>query len=783
MERTTEYTGLTSQEVQARIKSGNTNATEEQASRSVRDILRTNVLTRLNAIVAVMTVAVLLVGSPIDASFGYVAVLNSLIGIFQELRAKRTLDKLAILHAPVAVVMRDGMLRTIPAKDVVLDETIRLQSGDQISVDGIVLSAEGLEANESLLTGEVEPIIKHHDQELHAGSFIVAGRGYMRATAVGADTYVHSITKQAKRFTIARSELVEGTNKLLAYITWILLAAAPFIIIGQIIWSDVAWQEALVRSMAALDGMIPQGLVLLTSLAFMLATLALARRKVLIQQLPAVEGLARVDTICLDKTGTLTEGTIAFDSIVALDKTLETRFEPVLATFAAEPNSPTLQALHDAFPASALPGEYVVPFSSARKWSAVKVAANDFWIIGAPEMVWAHEQDDARKKAAEIAATGKRVLLLARTTTMPKASGLPTDVHPTALVVLSERVREDAQETLQFFTQQGVALKVISGDSPSTVQAIATAVGIQGTAVDARTLPTDIDQLAALLEEHSVFGRVMPEQKQAMVKALQSRGHVVAMTGDGVNDVLALKDADIGIAMGNGAQATKAIAELILLDNKFSRMPRVLAEGRRVIANIERVASLFIVKNVYSLVLAVSVTALAMSYPFLPRHLTILSALTIGVPAFFLSLPPNNRRYLPGFLPRVLRFAVPAGAIIASLLVINYLIVVARNGSSEVVSTTSSIIVMMIGTWVILCLARPLKIWKVVMVLLLCGAFAALLATRFTRELAEFTLNPEFIGWSLAAGSVGSIAIEVLWRSSALYRAQQSSPVARAKTS
>lgn len=772
MEATDLPKGLTLGEVQSRIDAQQTNDTHEQASRSVKDILRANVLTRLNAIVAVMTTVVLIVGSPIDASFGIAAVLNSIIGIFQELRAKRTLDRLAILHAPVATVVRNSQVQTIPAKDMVLDDVVRLQSGDQISVDGVVISAEGLEANESLLTGEVDSVIKEPQGKLLAGSFIVAGHGYMRATAVGTNTYVHSITKQAKRFTIARSELVEGTNKLLKYITWIILAVAPFIIFGQIVWSDVEWREALVRSMAALDGMIPQGLVLLTSLAFMLATLALARRKVLIQQLPAVEGLARVDTICLDKTGTLTEGTIAFDELIALDKTNADTTKDVLAAFATDPNSPTLHALHEAFPKTTQSASYVVPFSSARKWSAITTGKKDYWIIGAPEMVWRKEKDTVRVQANEIAATGKRVLLLARASSKPTTKQLPANLQAVALIVLSEKIRSDAQATLAYFTKQNVALKVISGDSPQTVRAIAQKVGIAGEAIDARTLPDDIHKLAELLDTHSVFGRVMPSQKQAMVRALQSKGHVVAMTGDGVNDALALKDADIGIAMGNGAQATKAIAELVLLDNKFSRMPRVLAEGRRVIANIERVASLFIVKNVYSLLLAVAVTALAMSYPFLPRHLTILSALTIGIPAFFLSLAPNNRRYISGYLKRVLHFSIPAGTIIAVLLFVNYLMVSSKNGSPEDAGTTSSVIVMSVAMWVIVCLARPLKAWKILLVASLYSTFAVLLATTFTRELAEFSLTSNFIWWSLLCSAIGIVSIETLWRFSALKRAR-----------
>lgn len=768
---TTEHSlpqGLRAEEIAQRIASGLVNDTHERTSRSLGDIIKTNVLTRLNAIVAVMTVTVLSVGSLIDASFGLAAFCNTIIGIFQEVRAKRTLDRLAIIHAPVATVVREGREQTIPAQAIVQDDVIRLQSGDQISVDGVVLAAHGLEINESLLTGEADALTKANDEKLMAGSFVVAGDGYMRATAVGVQTYAHSITKQAKRFTIARSELVEGTNKLLKYIIWTVLVVAPLIVGGQIILSDVHWKEALVRSVAAIDGMIPQGLVLLTSLAFMLATVALARRKVLIQQLPAVEGLARVDTICLDKTGTLTEGTIVFESQHFFDASHKTGAAHALASFAYQPNSPTLEAVHDAFPlhGEALP--YTVPFSSARKWSAVSAEDGESWVIGAPEMVWLHEHDAIRSKADEYAAKGRRVLLVARTTSTISAKRLPDDLQAVSLIILQEKIREDAAETLAFFTRQGVALKIISGDSPRTVQAIAQAIGVKGSAVDARTLPAERPALASLLEKHSVFGRVSPDQKQAMVKALQSKGHVVAMTGDGVNDVLALKDADVGIAMGNGSQATKAIAELVLLDNKFSRMPRVLAEGRRVIANIERVASLFVIKNVYSLILALSVTAIALPYPFLPRHLTILSTLTIGIPAFFLSLPPNDRRYIQGFLRRVLYFAVPSGLIIAVILFVNYFIIMGADGTEQAVSTTSSMIVMTVGIWIILLLARPLRSWKVAMVALLCAAFVLLLAIPALRTLADFSLDSTHMIRALLFGLAGIAGVHAVWRHSSL---------------
>ncbi len=767
--------GLTTAEVAARVEAGQTNDAGEQTSRSVKDILRANLLTRFNALLLVLFIAVLIVGSPADGLFGFVIVINSAIGIFQELRAKRTLDRLAIMHAPVALVLRDDQLQTIPIKEVVLDDVIKLRIGDQVPADSTVLTSEGLEIDESLLTGEADPVVKVLNDKVLSGSIVVAGQGYVRAVAVGVNAYAHSITAQVKRFKIARSELVEGTNTLLGYISVIIAVVAPLLIWGQIVRSGSHWREAIVRSIAAIVGMVPEGLVLLTSLAFLMAVLVLVRRKVLVQQLPAVEGLARVDVICLDKTGTLTEGKIVLDEVRVLEPALEQRTKAVLAAFAAEPNSPTLQALHDglsadaagtqdkSYPSDARAARYVVPFSSARKWSAI-AAGGEYWIMGAPEMVCPNADDPIFELVHDFAQLGKRVLILLKTDGEPKADCLPAG-RAVALIVFTEKIRDDAKQTLDFFAQQGVTLKVISGDSPRTVAAIAKAVGIDvAEAVDARSLPQDMNQLAVVLEKESVFGRVTPDQKRAMVKALQSKGHVVAMTGDGVNDALALKDADIGIAMGSGAQATKAIAELVLLDNKFSEMPQVLAEGRRVIGNIERVANLFVIKNVYSLALALVVTVAAFPYPFLPRHLSVLSSLTIGIPAFFLSFAPNQKRYQPGFLRRVLNFAVPTGVVIAAQVFAGYLTISARGGTPQLASTIALTVAVTIAVWVLFCLARPLRYWKVALIAGLAMVYVGLITIPFTRTFLNLILEVPTLLLSLAYGALGIAVVELLWR-------------------
>ncbi len=762
--------GLSASEVAEQRRLGNTNDSEIQTSRSLAAIIRANVLTRFNALLGVLCVIVLFVGSPIDALFGAIIIINSAIGVFQELRAKRTLDALAILQAPQSTVIRDAKATTIAIADIVLGDVLLLRSGDQVPADGQVLAASGLETDESLLTGEADPVAKLAKDTVLSGAIVVAGTGYIKTTAVGSNAYAYKIAEQAKQFTRVRSELVDGTNALLGYISIVIVIVAPLLLYAQIVNSGLSWQEAIVRSSAAIVGMIPEGLVLLTSLAFMLAVLSLAKQNVLVQRLPAVESLARVDVVCLDKTGTLTEGTIGFEGLHMLDKHDPELARAVLASFAADPASPTLSALHTAFPKQTLSITDAVAFSSARKWSAISVNAKQkHWVMGAPEIlstkVSASNATALRAQATKLAAAGKRVLLLAVASEAPTVKGLPKELLPFALLEFGEKIRDDAAETLRYFHDQGVDLKVISGDNPVTVGAVAAAVGIANIKTyDARKLPEATDQLGAVLDEYNVFGRVTPEQKRQMVKALQANGHVVAMTGDGVNDALALKDADVGIAMRSGAAATRAVAELVLLDNSFAHMPHVVAEGRRVIANIERVANLFLIKNVYSLALALAVTVATLPYPFLPRHMTILSSLTIGIPAFFLALAPNLQRYHPGFLKRVLRFAVPAGITIALLIFASYLWVRQSNGSAALASTVAALTVMGVGTWTLLCLARPLAAWKVALVLAMPTLFAAGLAIPFLRTFLDLTITMQ---WAInAAGLIaaGAVLVELQWR-------------------
>ncbi len=759
--------GLTDAEVAERTARGESNDSGERTSRTLNEIVRANVLTRFNAILGVMFALVLIFGSPADGLFGIVLVANAVIGIGQELRAKKTLDHLAVLNAPIARVVRNGRVIEIPIAGVVLDDLLELRTGDQVPADGTVTAATGLDLDESLLTGEADAVLKVPGDRALSGSFVASGSGRIQATAVGANAYARKLATEARRFTVTKSELMEGINRILRYVVWLLVVVTPLLFARQLGDNDVP--EAVIGAVAAIVGMVPLGLVLLTSVAFGVAAVTLARRHVLVQELPAVEGLARVDVVCLDKTGTLTEGSIAFSRFEPLPGRTDAEVEQALGALAADDNAnATLEALGAAFADPGWDRSGATPFSSARKWSAVSFSEHGSWVVGAPEMVWTDSDAPVRVRADELAATGSRTLLLAHTASPLDAEDLPGDLEPVALVCFDEQVRPDAAETLEYFRAQGVTLKVISGDNPRTVGAVARRVGLDaGEPCDARELPEDQDALADVLEQHSVFGRVTPHQKRAMVGALQSRGHVVAMTGDGVNDALALKDADIGVAMGSGAAATRSVAQLVLLDGKFSTLPGVVAEGRRVTANIERAANLFITKTVYAALIAVAVLVTGWPYPFLPRNFTVIDVLTIGVPGFFLALAPNTRRYVPGFVGRVLRFAIPAGATIAIVSFVAYGLARDDRVIREA-RTAALVVVLVVGLYVLMVLARPFTRYRAVLVGAMAGAATIVLVVPWVRRFFALRL-PTSAVFTIALGCafVGCVVIELIARSRA----------------
>ncbi len=760
----TPETGLTAAEVDERVRRGEVNDIGDRTSRTLPEIFRANVLTRFNAILGTMLALILVFGSPGDGLFGIVIVLNSMIGIAQEVFARRKLDQLAVLSAPIARVVRDGEVHEIAIERIVLDDLLELRLGDQVPADGVVTASAGLDLDESLLTGEADAIAKGVGDRSLSGSFVVAGSGRMQATAIGDDAYARKLATEARRFTVTRSELVEGINTILRFVTWLILIVGPILFWRELQKHDVG--TAVTGAVAGVVGMVPEGLVLLTSIAFGVAAITLARRRVLVQELPAVEGLARVDVVCLDKTGTLTEGSIAFDDLQPLGTHDRRDVETALGAFAADPNpNGTLEALGAAFTDPGWARTDAVPFSSARKWSAVAFADHGSWVFGAPEMVWTEAQSPVRHRADELAATGTRTLLLARTDGPLTGEELPTGLDAVALVLFSEQVRPDAEETLRYFREQGVALKVISGDNPRTVGAVARRVGLDaGEPFDAQELPEDPDALADALESHSVFGRVTPQQKRAMVGALQSRGHVV-MTGDGVNDALALKDADIGVAMGSGAAATRSVAQLVLLDGKFATLPGVVAEGRRVTANIERSSNLFLTKTVYAALFALATVATGWSYPFLPRHFTVISWFTIGVPGFFLALGPNTRRYVPGFVGRVLRFAVPAGIVAAIATYTAYALARAEDVSVKEARTVAFIVLLIVALDVLVQLARPFTKYRLILVLAMIGGATLVCLVPALRDLFDLDVpGGDALGIAFGCAIAGIVVLEVVTR-------------------
>ncbi|OLT37529.1 magnesium-transporting ATPase [Rhodococcus sp. CUA-806] len=770
--------GLSEKDVVRLRSEGKSNDVPARASRSVRDIVRGNVFTRINAILGVLLVIVLATGSVIDGMFGLLIIANSGIGIIQEIRAKRTLDKLAIVGQSKPVVRRDGTARAVAPDEVVLGDIIELGPGDQIVVDGEVVEGASLEIDESLLTGEADAVHKTVDAQVLSGSFVVAGSGAYRATKVGREAYAARLAEEASKFTLVHSELRSGIDKILKFITYLMVPAGALIIYNQLFSSGQSLGPALSGMVAALVPMVPEGLVLMTSIAFAVGIVRLGHRQCLVQELPAIEGLARVDVVCADKTGTLTENGMRLKELRVVSEGEAGLLGSVLAALAHDDPRPNASVLAIAEAFDDDPGwtqSAVAPFSSAKKWSGLSYGEHGNWLLGASDVLLDPESDIARA-AEQVGSAGLRVLLLASSDLPVDDDAAPGVVTPRALVVLEQKVRADARETLEYFASQSVTVKVISGDNAVSVGAVAASLGLPGQPIDARELPEDDeDGLADIVEKSTTFGRVRPDQKRRMVGALQGRGHTVAMTGDGVNDVLALKDADIGVAMGSGSPATRAVAQIVLLDNKFATLPYVVGEGRRVIGNIERVSNLFLTKTVYSVLLAFLIGASGvlsqlfdtepLPYPFLPRHVTIAAWFTIGIPAFILSLAPNHERARSGFVPRVMRLAVPSGIVIGVATFTSYLIAYEGPNATETqvtqASTTALITLIVIAVWVLALVARPYVWWKIALIAGSVLGYLVLFTIPFCRTF--FKLDPSNVALTTTAfvvGAVGIVAVE-----------------------
>jgi cation-transporting ATPase E len=766
--------GLTQAEVAERVSRGQVNDVPVRSSRSLADIVRANVFTRFNAIIGVLWLVMLFVAPIQDSLFGFVILANTGIGIIQEWRAKKTLDSLAVIGEARPTVRRDGVAAEVATSRIVLDDVIEIGPGDKVVVDGTCVETDGLEIDESLLTGEADPVVKRPGDHVMSGSFVVAGGGAFRATKVGREAYAAQLAEEASRFTLVHSELRSGISTILKYVTWMMVPTAIGLVISQLVVKNDDLKDSVARTVGGIVPMVPEGLVLLTSVAFAIGVIRLGRKQCLVQELPAIEGLARVDTVCLDKTGTLTEGGMDVTELRMLDGYDESYVRQVLGALGESDPRPnaSLRAIIDACPDSE---EWrcveSLPFSSARKYSGASFSEGNgessTWLLGAPDVLLPTEAP-ALAETGRLNERGLRVLLLARAARDLDDPEVARTVAPAALVVLEQRLRSDAADTLRYFAEQNVRAKVISGDNAVSVGAVAAKVGLDGTAVDARRLPAGQEDMARVLDAGTVFGRVTPQQKRDMVGALQSSGHTVAMTGDGVNDVLALKDADIGVSMGSGSEATRAVAQIVLLDNSFASLPSVVAEGRRVIGNITRVATLFLVKTVYSVLLAVLVVCSQVEYPFLPRHLTLLSTLTIGIPAFFLALAPNTERARPHFVRRVMRHSVPGGVVAAVATFVTYLI--ARHhytgpGSLDAETSAATLTLFLVSMWVLAIVARPYTWWRIALVAAMGVAFVCVLAVPGLQHFFALKLVGTAMPW-LAVGIavVAAVVLELVWK-------------------
>ncbi|MFD0315747.1 HAD-IC family P-type ATPase [Streptomyces flavalbus] len=770
----TSAAGLTASEVAERVARGEVNDVPVRSSRSLTDIVRANVFTRFNAIIGVLWVIMFFVAPIQDSLFGFVILANTGIGIIQEWRAKKTLDSLALIGEVRPTVRRDGEATEVSTSELVLDDLIEIGPGDKVVVDGVCVEADGLEIDESLLTGEADPVVKHPGDQVMSGSFVVAGGGAFQATRVGREAYAAQLAEEASRFTLVHSELRSGISTILKYVTWMMVPTAVGLVVSQLVVKDNDFKDSVARTVGGIVPMVPEGLVLLTSVAFAIGVIRLGRKQCLVQELPAIEGLARVDTVCLDKTGTLTEGGMDVTELRPLDGHDESYVRQVLGALGESDPRPnaSLRAIIDAYPDSE---EWrcveSLPFSSARKYSGASFSEGNgeasTWLLGAPDVLLA-DDDPALAETDRLNEQGLRVLLLARAARELDDPDPTRDAKPAALVVLEQRLRPDAADTLRYFAEQDVHAKVISGDNAVSVGAVADKLGLSGTVVDARRLPADKDGMAASLDEGTVFGRVTPQQKRDMVGALQSRGHTVAMTGDGVNDVLALKDADIGVAMGSGSEATRAVAQIVLLNNSFATLPSVVAEGRRVIGNITRVATLFLVKTVYSVLLAVLVVCSQVEYPFLPRHLTLLSTLTIGVPAFFLALAPNTERAQPHFVRRVMRYAIPGGVVAAAATFTTYLVARSYYSGTDALDAETSaatLTLFLVSMWVLAIIARPYTWWRVALVAAMGFGFLLVLVVPWLQEFFALKLVGMTMPWvAVGIAAVAAATLEVLWR-------------------
>ncbi len=724
--------GLTTAQASDFLEQGLGNEMVESNAKSTGQIIRENTLTFFNLVFVVLAALLVLAGDFKDMMFLGIAAVNSIIGIVQQLRSRATLEKLSLISESRVKVVRDGQLGTVPVHKLVREDIVELGAGDQIPADGPVMSGQ-VTVNEALITGEADPITKDVGDELLSGSFVVSGKCRARLDRVGKSSYAARLSLEAKSDQgVGRSEMMKSLDRLIRFIGFALIPIGAALFYNELVVQESAFSDAVPAVVAALIGMIPEGLYLLTSVALAVSVMRLAQRQTLVHELSAVETLAHVDVLCVDKTGTITQPEMTVREVVPLDeeRCSAAKVEEIFNAYyrAIDADNDTARAMAERFNKSSVwQVERTIPFTSANKWSAVIFKSYGAYVVGAPEFIMGARYADLQHMVAPYQEQGCRVLLLAKCANAPTMDGgLTGAVEPLALAVINNPIREEAPQTFQYFAQQGVTVKVISGDNPSTVSSVAVQAGIAGADrfVDAATLKEPADYARAV-REYNVFGRVTPDQKRKLVKALQKAGHTVAMTGDGVNDVLALKDADCGIAMASGSEAACQVAQVVLLDSNFASMPEVVQEGRRVINNIQRAAALYLVKNIMSLFLSIINLFAGFPYPFIPIQLTLISALTIGAPSFVLALEPNHEIVKGRFMTNVLRRALPGGLANIVLMIFIELFTLAFDFERVTLSTLATVIMGEVGLLVLYYISRPLdwKRWT------LLGAMAAAFAT------------------------------------------------------
>lgn len=705
--------GLSTEEVNERIEKGLQNGKLDVPTKTVGQILRTNFFTLFNALNFVLVILIMTLGrAPMQAVFAGPALINLFIGIFQEIKAKRTIDKLSLLSAPIATVIRDGSAENITVPDIVIDDCMIIDSGKQVCADSDIIEGS-CEVNESLLTGESDPVTKTVGEELLSGSFLISGKVTAKVKRVGMDNYVSKISAGAKYIKQTNSEILKGLRAVIRLMSIVVVPLGILLFLKQLLIRPTPLDESIVKMVSSMSSMIPQGLIALTSVVFAVGVIRLAKHKTLAQDLYCIETLARVDVLCLDKTGTITEGSMQITDIVAKNEYDQKKIDSALINLTSflPDNNPTFKAIRDRYDKkSSNSPSFIVPFSSERKWSGVSILEEGTIIMGAPEFVLREGIEEYKKELEGYSQNGERVLVIAKSDELINEKKLPDKLVVMAFVLISDKIRKEAPDTLKFFADQNVDIRIISGDNPITVSAIAKKAGLcEHEYIDMSTIE-DNESLIEASRKYKVFGRVSPEQKLKLIQALKNDGHTVAMTGDGVNDVLALKEADCSIAMAEGSDAARNVAQLVLLDSNFASMPKIVAEGRRSINNLQRSASLFLVKTIYSALLTMLFLFFG-DFPFAPTNLTLVSSATIGIPAFLLALEPNHERVQGRFLNNAIKKSLPGAlAIVLNIALLQVATIFVTVTPSEL--STVSVLLLGAGAFTVLyrvCLPMDIK--------------------------------------------------------------------------